>query len=47
MPAAVRLGDSSCGHGCWPSRPNIEASENVFINQKGAHRVGDAWDVHC
>lgn len=47
MPAAVRLGDVCTGHGCYPSRPNIAASENVFINNIGAHRVGDAWAVHC
>lgn len=42
----VRLGDKSCGHGCYPSRPNIEASENVFVNGRGVHRVGDEWEVH-
>jgi uncharacterized Zn-binding protein involved in type VI secretion len=46
MPAVVRLGDNSCGHGCWPPRLNVEASPNVFVNGKGAHRLGDAWDVH-
>jgi len=46
MPAVVRLGDNSCGHGCFPPRPNVEASPNVFVNSKGAHRLGDAWAVH-
>ncbi|WP_313453326.1 PAAR domain-containing protein [Stutzerimonas nitrititolerans] len=47
MPAVVRLGDVCSGHGSFPSRPNISASPNVRINRKGAHRVGDAWAVHC
>lgn len=44
---AVRLGDKCSGHGCYPSRQNIEASKNVRINGKGAHRVGDKWASHC
>ncbi|MCY1462481.1 PAAR motif protein [compost metagenome] len=47
MPGAVRLGDACTGHGAFPSRPNVAASGNVFINGKGAHRAGDAWDTHC
>ena len=47
MPATVRLGDICTGHSCWPSRPNVSASPNVFINNLGAHRVGDAWAEHC
>ena len=47
MPGAVRLHDVSTGHPhCFPSRPNIEASSDVFINSRGAHRLGDAWAVH-
>jgi len=46
MAGAVRLGDTCTGHGCWPPRANIEASDNVFINGRGAHRVGDAWAAH-
>lgn len=47
MPKAVRLGDNSTGHPhCYPARPNIEASGDVIINGKGAHRVGDAWASH-
>jgi len=46
MPAVVRLGDMSRGHSCFPPRPNIEASSNVFVNGKGVHRVGDAWAIH-
>lgn len=34
-------------HNCFPSRPNAQASTNVFCNDLGIHRVGDAWQVHC
>ena len=44
---AARLGDICTGHGCYPSRRNISASQNVFINGIPAHRVGDVWEVHC
>lgn len=47
MPAATRLGDLCTGHGCWGPRPNAEASEDVFYNSIFAHRLGDAWEVHC
>ena len=43
----VRLGDLCSGHACFPSRPNIEASSDVFVNGKGVHRIGDAWAIHC
>lgn len=46
MPAAARLNDSCTGHGCWPPRANSGASGNVFINGRGAHRVGDPWAAH-
>jgi uncharacterized Zn-binding protein involved in type VI secretion len=47
MPAAARLGDYCTGHGCWPPRRGITASPNVFTNGIPAHRLGDAWLVHC
>lgn len=47
MPGVVRLGDACSGHGCWPPRPNITASVDVFTNGIGTHRLGDAWAVHC
>ncbi|WP_209777178.1 PAAR domain-containing protein [Azospirillum agricola] len=46
MPSVCRLGDACTGHGCWPPRPNAEASGDVFVNGRGAHRVGDAWAAH-
>lgn len=45
-PATV-LGMSCSGHDCWPPRPNNEASSDVFINGKGAHRQGDGYEEHC
>ncbi len=45
--SVVRLGDTCSGHGCYPSRANVSASTDVFVNGLGAHRVGDAWDTHC
>ena len=47
MAAATRLGDVCTGHGCFGPRVNDEASEDVFINGIGAHRVGDHWVTHC
>lgn len=44
--AVVRLGDICTGHGCWPPRPNSEASGDVFANDLGVHRVGDGWEPH-
>lgn len=46
MPQVARLGDIDTGHGCWPSRPNTQGSENVYVNNIPAHRQGDAWAVH-
>lgn len=47
MPGSVRLGDVCTGHGCFPSRPNVQASNNVIVNGRGAHRLGDGWATHC
>lgn len=47
MSNIARLGDKCSGHGCWPSRPNNQASTNVFVNSIGVHRKGDSWAVHC
>jgi len=46
MPGAARLTDKCTGHGCFPSRPNTAASNDVFTNDLGAHRQGDAWRTH-
>lgn len=47
MPAVTRLGDNCTGHGCWPPRPSVSASPNVFVNGIPVHRQGDAWATHC
>lgn len=47
MPGAARLGDLCSGHGCWPSRPNIQASPDTFVNGIAQHRQSDAWATHC
>ncbi len=46
MPAA-RFADLCTGHGCYPPRPNIQGSPDVFINDRAAHRQTDAWAPHC
>jgi uncharacterized Zn-binding protein involved in type VI secretion len=47
MPAVVRLADLCSGHHCYPPRPNVAASTDVFVNRLGAHRQTDAWARHC
>lgn len=47
MPAVTRLGDLCSGHGCWPPRPSIDASQNVKANGIGVMRVGDPYAIHC
>lgn len=47
MPQIVRVGDLCTGHGCWPPRPCVSGSSNVFMDGIGAHRGGDRWATHC
>jgi len=47
MSGAARLGDICTGHGCYPSRPNDQASPNCFVNNLGHHRQSDHWTTHC
>lgn len=47
MPSVHRLGDICTGHSCWPPRPNVQASDDVFVNNIAVHRQGDRWAVHC
>lgn len=47
MPGATRLSDTCTGHGCYSSRPNIAASSDVIVNDRGSHRQGDGWASHC
>lgn len=47
MPAISRLGDLGSGHGCFPPRPNDQASSDVFVNDIAVHRQSDHWPSHC
>jgi uncharacterized Zn-binding protein involved in type VI secretion len=46
MPPVTRLGDICTGHGCFPPRPSISSSSNVFANGTPVVRVGDAYAPH-
>lgn len=46
MPAVTRIGDNCTGHGCFPPRPSIAGSGNVFVNGIAVHRQGDGWNGH-
>lgn len=47
MPAVTRLADICTGHGPCSPRPNNSASKDVYVNSRGAHRLGDGWSIHC
>ena len=47
MPQLHRKGDLCTGHGCWPPRPSIQGSPDVFTNNIRQHRVTDGWAAHC
>lgn len=47
MPSAVRLGDTTTGHDCFPPTTLASASSNVIINGIGAVKVGDSIVPHC
>jgi uncharacterized Zn-binding protein involved in type VI secretion len=47
MPAVHRYGDICTGHNTCEPRPNISASTDVYVNNRGAHRTGDSWAIHC
>ncbi len=46
MPAVTRLGDLCTGHGCFPPRPSVSASPNVFVNGIPVCRVSDRYAAH-
>lgn len=46
MPKATRLGDNDTGHDACPPTALVSASGDVFINGRGAGRVGDAYVPH-
>jgi uncharacterized Zn-binding protein involved in type VI secretion len=47
MPGTARLSDICTGHGCWPPRPNDQASLDTYANGRGIHRQTDHWVTHC
>lgn len=46
MSSATRLGDLDTGHDACAPTTLITASTDVFINGKGAGRVGDSYAAH-
>ena len=46
MSAVARVGDQCTGHGCWPPRPSVGGSPDVFCNGIAVHRQGDGWAPH-
>lgn len=46
MPKATRLGDVDTGHDDCSPTSLVSASPNVFINGRGAGRVGDTYAPH-
>ena len=46
MPPATRQGDNDTGHDLCPPRALSGHSPNVFINGRGAWRVGDSYPPH-
>lgn len=47
MPAICRVGDICSGHDCFPPRPIISGSTNVFLDGRGVARKGDSLAIHC
>ena len=47
MRYAHLMGFICSGHGCYPPRPNVQGSPNVFVHGIPWHRRSDAWGVHC
>ena len=46
MPSATRKGDYCTGHGCYPPRPSITGSPNVYTNNRPAIRRTDWYAAH-
>lgn len=46
MPKATRLGDANTGHDACPPVLLTSSSADVFINGRGAGRVGDSYAPH-
>lgn len=46
MPSATRQGDRSTGHDACSATALVGCSNDVFINGRGAGRVGDKYASH-
>ena len=46
MPSITRLGDLGGSHDLCGPRALATASDNVFINSRGAGRIGDSYVAH-
>jgi len=42
-----RLGDIGSGHSCYPPRPIVTSSPNVFVDGIPVSRVGDSYAPHA
>ena len=47
MAWATRLTDVCTGHSCYPPRPSITGSPDVFTNNLNQMRLTDLYAVHC
>jgi len=45
-PPATRLTDVCTGHGCFPPRPTVAGSPDVFTNNLNQIRLTDPYDSH-
>lgn len=46
MPISRKF-DMTMGHYCFPPQKILQGSEDVFVEGKQAHRVGDRIQTHC
>ncbi len=46
MPGVVRYTDNCTGHSCYPPRPNVQGSPDVYVNGLNMHRQTDVWMLH-
>jgi hypothetical protein len=44
---AIRVGDVSTGHGCWPPTTAAVGSVTSFTDQLPQVRMTDAYVLHC
>jgi uncharacterized Zn-binding protein involved in type VI secretion len=42
-----RVTDLCTGHYCFPPRPSLSGSPEVYVNDLAMHRKTDIWEIHC